>query len=224
MRLVRCAQLVEDFAIYPRHDVDRQHVANLTRAIRAGIELPPIIIERKTKRIVDGFHRVRATIQVGGPTAEIMAIEKTYPSEADLLRDAIESNASHGRRLDAQDRTRCVLLLSEHKLTDEQIAVSLHTTKQDVERLRFKVVLVEGEVRPAKPVIRSQLNEDMREVTEEQYQVARSSSGWSALRNIRQLTRELDAGVVEMTDAVVEALEALDAAVERALERHKAVV
>src|SRR5688572_13414948 len=60
METIKASELVEDFDLYPRGDVDGTHVLSLVQALEAGVELPPIIACKKTKRIVDGFHRRRA--------------------------------------------------------------------------------------------------------------------------------------------------------------------
>ena len=51
---VALASLIFDGTVYPRHSVDMSHVADIARAIEAGQEIPLPVVERKTKRIVDG--------------------------------------------------------------------------------------------------------------------------------------------------------------------------
>lgn len=216
---VKLADLVEDFDIYPRHSVDSAYVSELARAIQAGSDLPLVRVDRKSKRIVDGFHRVRAWRKVLGRGGEIEADLRTYPTEQALLKEAIELNAAHGRKLDQQDRSRSALLLERHGVTVKEIAVVLHTTEARVQELiNVRVVLVKPkpeppdgnaansplpslppEKRPAKPVAWPQPGEPPRELTPEQYRVMESSGGHRTAQTVTQLTRELEAGVVDLT-------------------------
>ena len=104
MKKMKAAQLVLDFGLYPRNNVDEHNVKNLVDALAAGTELPPVIIDRKSKRVVDGFHRVRAHLRLFGDNAEIDVITKNYKNDAELFLDAMRYNASHGAKLDTCDR------------------------------------------------------------------------------------------------------------------------
>lgn len=213
---VRLADLVEDFEIYPRHSVDSAYVSDLARAIQAGDQLPLIRVEKKTKRIVDGFHRTRAWRKVLGRGGEIEADLRVYASEQELLKEAIELNAKNGRKLDQQDRSRSALLLERHGVTVKEIAVVLHTTEQRVQELiNVRVVLVKPptqdkgktagaqplapEKRPAKPVAYPQPGEPPRELSPEQYRIMESSGGHRTAQTVTQLTRELEAGLVDLS-------------------------
>ena len=210
---VKLSELIEDFDIYPRHSVDSAYVSELARAIQAGVMLPLARVDKKTKRIVDGFHRVRAWRKVLGRGDEIEVDLRSYASEQDLLKEAIELNAAHGRKLDQQDRSRSALLLERHGVTVKEISVVLRTTEQRVQELiNVRVVLVkpppagEGddgkaapEKRPAKPVAYPQPGEPPRELTPEQYRVMESSGGHRTAQTVTQLTRELEAGVVDLS-------------------------
>ena len=109
MRKIAIAELVLDFSIYPRMDVDGQHVHYLCEAYRAGVELPPLVIDKKSKRVIDGFHRVRMYQREEDEAFKAPVVEKTYPSESAILLDAIRYNASHGRTLTQHDRAHCIL-------------------------------------------------------------------------------------------------------------------
>lgn len=212
---IKLSELIEDFDIYPRHSVDSAYVSELARAIQADVTLPLAQVDKKTKRIVDGFHRVRAWRKVLGRGGEIEVDLRTYASEQDLLKEAIKLNAAHGRKLDQQDRSRSALLLERHGVTVKEIAVVLHTTEARVQELiNVRVVLVKPpsqgkpsgnapppapEKRPAKPVAWSKPGEPPREMTPEQYRVMESSSGHRTAQTVTQLTRELEAGVVDLS-------------------------
>jgi len=133
------AALVEDMATYPRHHVDEQYVSQLAEALRAGASLPPVVADKASRRLVDGWHRVRAYRRVLGAAGVIDVELRTYPNEAALLFDAIAGNAGHGRKLDRIDQVRSVLLAESAGLAAEQIAAALRVTPERVRTLRIRV-------------------------------------------------------------------------------------
>ena len=102
--------LVLDRDLSPRARLGSNHVRQLAESLRAGAELPPIVVERQTSRVVDGFHRVEAHRRVYGPEALIDAVEKDYADEAELFEDAMRLNSAHGSRLAPYDQLRCVAI------------------------------------------------------------------------------------------------------------------
>ena len=105
------SELVEDWELYPRHSVDNSHVQTLALALETGATLPPIVADIKTKRITDGWHRARAYKRVVGNAAVVDVELVKYANEEELMYDAVVRNSRHGRRLDAIDQTRAVIML-----------------------------------------------------------------------------------------------------------------
>lgn len=141
---VPVGSLVEDFSIYPRNEVNAFYVGELVEALRAGVELPPPLVEKGTLRILDGWHRVRAYKRVYGPEApiEVELFEPKKPLDALLV--AIRLNVQHGKRLDTDDLVRCSVLLQEAGLDTAQIAAVLQVTPQRVQVLVNRVAIEEG--------------------------------------------------------------------------------
>ncbi len=102
--------------------------------------MPPIIVEDKSWRIVDGVHRHRACRRVLGDEGSIDVVVKRYANEAELLLDAIRMNATHGKNLSSFDRTRCALLAKEHKIELEELAGALSMTLDKVGKLHTEKV------------------------------------------------------------------------------------
>jgi len=199
MTTLSASLFVEDFDVYPRLAVDSSHVSEIARAIEAGIKMPPIVAQTKTNRIIDGWHRRRAYVRVSGLQAEVPVEFKTYSSEQKLIEDAIYRNSSHGRKLDQQDRTRCALLLKKHGVSAKKIAITLSTTESRIEQILVRIAVVDDEEVPVKPIAWPK-NKEPRKLTPEQYEIARSSSGWNPKQTITQLTNELLADVIDVSD------------------------
>lgn len=132
IRKVKASRLILDFSLYPRERLDSYHVKAIADSLRAGVLVPPILVDRKSKRVVDGFHRVRAYQKVYGPHRLISAILKVYPDEASMFLDAVTANATHGRSLSIWDKARCIAQAEALKLEPAQVASALGLT---VERL-----------------------------------------------------------------------------------------
>lgn len=135
--------LVRDFDLYPREMVDSTHVRHIMDAIEAGVKVPPLIVDRKSKRIIDGFHRHSAHLRID-KTKPVDVEYRDYDSDSAMFAEAMALNANHGRKLSTNDRVRCVLRARELGIDDELTAVSLNTTVTTVERyvqeLTVKVV------------------------------------------------------------------------------------
>lgn len=203
---VPIASLVEDMSIYPRHAVDDSNVQSLALALESGCDLPPVIADEKSKRIVDGWHRVRAYKRVYGSGAAVPCELRKYASEAELIEDAIRLNASHGRRLDVMDQTRAILMLEQHGISPERIALSLHVTEKRVEKLRIRVARSNAPTNASVPgtkqvtLKRSVSHMAGKTLTKEQAKAHESMPGTSFLLIARQLRVGIETKLVNMDD------------------------
>lgn len=152
MKPVKLAELVEDFSVYPRMEVNDTHVAHIAEALEAGVIIPAIIIDEKTKRIIDGFHRARAARRVYGEEGEIQAEHKHYASEAELVLDAIRLNAGHGRNMSTADRAHAILIADRVKADNDKLAVALNVTVERVVELRTKYTIKVEDTRKRVPL------------------------------------------------------------------------
>lgn len=221
------SDLVEDYSLYPRHAVDGSHIAELARAMEAGAfdaKRFPVVVDRATLRVVDGFHRERAWKRVYGDGAQIEVELRDYTDEAALVRDAVSLNSNHGRRLDKQDRTRSLLMLQRLGVADVDIAVCLHTTAAEVLHLSTRVTIVKdnpgspGTVIPAKAVVAPKKGEEPRVITSDQADVMHGSSGLRTGQVVTQLARELRSHLVDVeAPGLREKLEDLAAAIAEVL-------
>jgi len=197
---VPAASLLEDLALYPRTSIDGSHVADLARALRAGVVLPPVVADRASKRLADGWHRRRAAIRVHGPEAPIAVQFKDYPDEAALFADAVELNSHHGRKLDRQDQVRVAVLAEHLGMDTARIGAILHIEPSRVLELRPRVVFEEGEDLPvpAKPVADHLYGQTL---TAEQMQAMKSFSGVRLGQQVTQLLRAVESGLLDLSDA-----------------------
>jgi ParB-like chromosome segregation protein Spo0J len=63
--------------------------------------LPPILVQRETRRVIDGMHRLRAARQLGRTTIEVLFFDG---EDAEALVAAVKANTEHGLPLTLADR------------------------------------------------------------------------------------------------------------------------
>lgn len=106
---MKVSELVMDFELYPRTQIDGTHASHIAEAIRAGSTLPPLVADAKSKRLTDGFHRLRAYRTVNGDDAEVLVELVEYADEREMFLDSVRRNAAHGRALTPFDRNHVVV-------------------------------------------------------------------------------------------------------------------
>lgn len=201
MPKMKLTELVCDFDLYPRGQVDSQHVFYMRQALAAGNEFPPIVVDRRSKRIVDGFHRFRMFKLEGA--AEVEAVLKDYKDEAALFLDAVRLNAAHGRMLSTFDRTRCALRAGELHIAPEDLASALLLTVEAAGRLitervgRLRAVGPTGLNVPLKHTIAHMCG---RTLTKAQVETNAKLGGMEAGFYVNQLIMLLRDGLIDLSD------------------------
>ena len=116
IEMVPALNLVEDFDLYPRVAVNPVNIASLVDVLVAGIDLPPGVADRKSKRIIDGFTRRRSRIKHFGKECKVPMILKDYASEKEMFEDAVNLNISHGLPLSPFEKIKCSVKMKEFGL------------------------------------------------------------------------------------------------------------
>lgn len=194
------SHLVLDFELYPRHDVDATNVREMVHALEAGIELPPILVDRASKRVVDGFHRVYAARRRGGDEATIRAELRDYADDAAIFAEAMWINARHGRRLTPWDRARCILLARKLGVSDEETAARLQITRERLAEFAMErtATAPNGDLIPLK--FSSVPSLSGRTLTAEQVEANEHAGGMRAGYYASKLYLALESGLVDWED------------------------
>ncbi len=97
---------------------DAEHVRILAES---PDELPPIVVQRATMRVIDGMHRLQAAIARGDREIEV---EYYDGSAADAFVRAVRENTGHGLPLSRVDREAAVkrIIGTHPRLSDRAIA------------------------------------------------------------------------------------------------------
>ncbi|MCC8251529.1 ParB/RepB/Spo0J family partition protein [Saccharothrix luteola] len=113
---------------------DETHSALLAEA---DAELPPILVHRKTMRVVDGMHRLRAAELRGASDIRVRFFDGDE-HEAFVL--AVKANTTHGLPLSLADRkTAAVRIMTSHpQWSDRAVAVAVGLARRTIARIRSR--------------------------------------------------------------------------------------
>jgi ParB-like chromosome segregation protein Spo0J len=206
---IEAALLVEDEAIYPRRSVDKSNIGSIADAIKAGEKLPPVIVDRKTKKIVDGVHRIRAYLQIFGPEAKIQAEMRDFKNTKEMLLEAGRLNSQQGLKLDPYDCAHFMLLCRKARVSEEQVIAALHMTRQ-----RFENILKRKTARNKRneeiPIKRIVQHMEGQKFTKEQEEIQEHLPGGSQVYFINSLISLIENDLInEENEKVMEALQKL---------------
>jgi hypothetical protein len=200
MQQIPLDQVVLDFDFYPRHEVTAHTIRDMAEARKAGVEFPPILLDAKSKRVVDGFKRVRLAKRCKDKT--ISAVLKKYRSERDMFLDAMRHNAQHGQPLDAFDRAHCVILAGNLGISDADVAGALCVTVEKVNALRVKKSAKAGRLSiPIKRTIRHMAG---KRLNKQQVDVNRKLGGMDAIWHVRQIVMLIESELIDRSDEKLE--------------------
>ena len=199
MKQMKAAALVLDFDLYPRNNVDPANIQRIINAMVSGIELPPVIIDRKSKRVVDGFHRVRGALRLYGDDAEVTVIEKNYASDADLFLDAARYNAVHGQPMDNCDRTHCLIVAERLGIGLDAIAGALSMPEDKLGQLKDTRV-ARGTDGLSVPLKRTVMAFHGRKLTVRQQEANRKLSGMNQVFYANQLIELIESKMLDLDD------------------------
>lgn len=109
--------------------------AHITRLVEIETPLPPILVDRRTMRVIDGMHRLMATSIQG---RESIDVEFFDGSEEDIFLRAVQENIRHGLPLPKADRQAAAerIIKSHPDMSDRAIAHSTGLAAKTVAVIR----------------------------------------------------------------------------------------
>ena len=115
--------LVLQRRLNPRKKIDRDTVERYMQIID---DLPPIIVQKGTGVLIDGWHRVEAAKQLD--LDDILA-EDIDVADDDLFAEAVRRNLGHGLALTKAERNNAIVKLYRDGYTQEAIGEMFGLTK-----------------------------------------------------------------------------------------------
>lgn len=196
--MVKVSELIMDYTLYPRKEIDATNRSAIVAALEAGQVLPPIIADADSLRIIDGFHRTAAYLQVFGPEHEVEVELRKYDDEREMWRDAIAYNAKHGRRLSPLD---IAIVISRNRqsfnLDEGDLADALGVTTERLEQVIARRFAANSD-EPLKGVYKELAG---KRITKKQKKANEEAGGfWSQVALLNQVVALLESDTVNLDD------------------------
>jgi ParB-like chromosome segregation protein Spo0J len=111
---------------------DKAHIARL---VEMETSLPPILVCKRTMRVIDGMHRLLAASLQGRESIEVIFFDGT---EADVFLRAVQENIAHGLPLSHADRRAAAerVIASHPHMSDRAIGYSVGLAAKTVAAIR----------------------------------------------------------------------------------------
>jgi len=106
-RNIDVAKVVRDNSIFPRGSVDQEAVMRYRDAYELGETLPPVILEKGTNRLLDGWHRMAALEEIGA--AKVLVDYHLIPEGIPALLYAAGLSSRHGVILSNREKSEIAL-------------------------------------------------------------------------------------------------------------------
>lgn len=194
---VKVASLVLDFNLYPRHKLAQVNLRTISEAIEAGEQMPPVIADRQSRRVIDGFHRVTIALRT---ESDITVEWHDYPDEAAMFVDAVARNARHGMPLEPFDRARCIGLADGFGIDLDRLAGALAVNSDVLGELHAVRTAYDPDGKPV-TIKRNLRHKAGGKLTNRQMEANRRSSGWSVRFHANQIILAIEADLVPDDEA-----------------------
>jgi hypothetical protein len=213
----RLSSLIEDFTLLVRSSVSSAHVSTLVEGLEAGDELPPLLIDKATRRIVDGFHRTAAYRRFYGEDAEVPVTLRSFTDESAVFIAAVEANVARGLDLNRWDIMRIVELADERNIPVDTLARLVHWRPDRLAEYRDSRMAItrNGRRIALKRSIRHRLGTTL---NDRQVEANAHLSGMSPLFHVNQLLTLLGADLMPDSEQLREGMAQLMEAATRWLD------
>jgi hypothetical protein len=204
---VKAIECILDWNLWPRHSAQKLDTANIRQmkeALDSGVMLPPVIVNKDDMRVIDGFHRVTATLELFGDDAMIEADVRHYETEGEMFLDAGRYNAKHGLPMSPMDRAYFIIKARRMRIPAPEVAKAIgmlpDAMKSFLEK-RSAMVESTGERIPlAYGASHLAVAENGRALNETQEHFARTATGIVPMMNARQLLNALRANSLKLKE------------------------
>jgi hypothetical protein len=217
---IKLGSLKKDQKLLDVRPVNAVYVSRYRQAYRAGKDLGKIIIDKNTKTIVSGNHRVTAMIEEYGLDKTIDVVALDFPNRQSILEKFVEENAAHGNPLTGFSRRQITLELLNEGANPGQIATLFGVATKRIEVWAgHNVINMNGELKPAKAHVPEGVP-----MSPEEYKVhTLVDRGIAPVSIAEQLTRWINQGLIDANcPKTIDALAALQNALSKFFRKQKA--
>ena len=208
---VKIGALLPNPAVLEIRPVNPVVVSQYRQHMRAGAAFPVLEIIAGTMMLVCGHHRLDAYRAEFGDDYEIEVKEVSLKTEAEVIERAVSDNIKHGLPMDGISRRRAIIKLATLGRTPNQLAQLFGIAIKRVEAMGEMCVMVRGKSRAIKRGMEHMAGTTVKPAEYEAHE--KRDRGVPAWQNANQLTRWIENGWIDMSDAkTISAMEQLQAA------------
>lgn len=205
IKKIKAIELVFDWNLWPRQAIQKLDSTNLSRmkdALRARFPLPPVIVNKKDLRLIDGFHRTKAYLAVFGDNVEMDVELREYKNDAEMFLDAGRLNAYQGLTMSPKDKAHFMIKCRKFKIPPAAIAEALG---MDVEKMKefIKKRSAKTESGETIPLPAGARNLAGKKLTPVQEHFARTANGCMPEMYTSMLINALKADALTLTDKTI---------------------
>jgi hypothetical protein len=205
MAQVKLTDLVLDFDLYPRNGLSSPNINSIVDALEMGDPIPPIVADKESKRVVDGFHRYKAHQKLKREKIEVTW--RNYKGDAEMFADAVRLNRQHGQPFDTYDLKRSVQRLLEFGLKPKDVSDIVRVPRNRIDVFVGEFAKGPGQ-RPV--VVKGGLSSLRgRTINQAQVNVNEKYSGYQPAFHVNQLVALLKANIIPETVAFQEGMDEL---------------
>jgi ParB-like chromosome segregation protein Spo0J len=113
---MRLTEIKLDAELWPRSREDKETVDHYAEIFE---ELPPVVVQKGTGKLIDGWHRFYAASKLG--LSEVQ-VEEVEIADNLLFAEAVKCNLKHGVPLKRTEREKAICKLYEEGYKEQQIA------------------------------------------------------------------------------------------------------
>jgi len=195
--------IVYDRSLSPRLQGVDGEVIEFYASIFRDVIWPPVLVDRATKKLLDGWHRVEAAKRAG---VYSLPVQWADAKEEELFALAVKANMVHGVKLSREERYKAIHRLQREAWTHERIAAFFgcslrmvaNTEKAEDLRIKFKMRDNPGVKLPTESLV-----EIVRLPPEYHDEVAElASTVEAAPADVRRAVRAVKKGVIEEPEQI----------------------
>lgn len=186
MKTMKFCELVFDTTFYIRRKTDRQLVSRYAREKQAGAVFPPVLVDKRSRIVVDGFHRAYADEALYGAEAPVAVTIEQFPCKGAMLRRSIAEN-KHGKPLDEATVAWCLVLGPRLRVSRADLLVLLNLSSDYAAKVRKRKIIRRengGEEAPLKATFAHMAGQDL---TDQQFEVNERSGGMRLTFYVNQI-------------------------------------
>lgn len=158
MDMISIHDIVYDLSLNPRLNGVNDEVVEFYTTIFREVVWPPLLVDRATHKLLDGWHRVAAAKRAG---VYSLAVQYIDAEEHELFAWAVKANLGHGVHLKKEERLKAIARLQRDSWSNERIkdflgcsgAMVKNTEKAEDLRIKYKVANHPGAALPTETLV-----------------------------------------------------------------------